>query len=139
MNVDAVASLRRLPSVDQLVRLVAGRPEVSSWSRARLTAAAREVLVGERQRVSGDRGVPADPEALAGRLCTAATAGPFSLRPVINATGVVLHTNLGRALLSEAALARVAAISGAYANLELDLETKERGSRYAHVDGLLRR
>ena len=53
--------------------------------------------------------------------------------------GVVLHTNLGRALLSDAAIARVAAVSAAYSNLELDVETKERGSRYAHVDGLLRR
>ena len=68
-----------------------------------------------------------------------ARGGLFSLRPVINATGVVLHTNLGRALLSDAAIARVAAVAAAYSNLELDLETKERGSRYAHVDGLLRR
>jgi L-seryl-tRNA(Ser) seleniumtransferase len=66
-------------------------------------------------------------------------AGPFSLRPVINAQGVVLHTNLGRALLSALALERVSAVGAAYSNLELDLATKERGSRYSHVEPLLRR
>ncbi|MEK7385500.1 MAG: L-seryl-tRNA(Sec) selenium transferase, partial [candidate division NC10 bacterium] len=66
-------------------------------------------------------------------------AGVFSLRPVINATGVVLHTNLGRALLSPLALERLAAVAAAASNLELDLATKERGSRYSHVEGLLRR
>jgi L-seryl-tRNA(Ser) seleniumtransferase len=72
-------------------------------------------------------------------VCAVVRGDGFSLRPVINATGVVLHTNLGRALLSGAALARVGAVATAYSNLELDLDTKERGSRYAHVDGLLRR
>src|SRR5438876_10758139 len=66
-------------------------------------------------------------------------AGVFSLRPVINATGVVLHTNLGRALVSSLALERLAAVGAAYSNLELDLATKERGSRYSHVEGLLTR
>ena len=66
-------------------------------------------------------------------------AGVFSLRPVINAQGVVLHTNLGRAVLSPLALERVAAVGAAYSNLELDLASKERGSRYSHVEALLRR
>jgi L-seryl-tRNA(Ser) seleniumtransferase len=63
----------------------------------------------------------------------------FSLRPVINAQGVILHTNLGRAVLSPLALERVAAVGAAYSNLELDLGSKERGSRYSHVEALLRR
>src|SRR5207302_6549029 len=66
-------------------------------------------------------------------------AGVFSLRTVINATGVVLHTNLGRALLSPLAVERLAAAADTYSNLELDLGTKERGSRYSHVEPLLRR
>src|SRR5207244_622322 len=56
-----------------------------------------------------------------------------------NATGVVLHTNLGRALLSDLARERVAAVAAAYSNLEMDLASKERGSRYSHVEALLRR
>jgi L-seryl-tRNA(Ser) seleniumtransferase len=139
MSADPAGGLRGLPSVDQLVRRLAGRSEVQSWSRARLTAAARAARDEERRRVRSVGSPPGDLEALAARVCAAAGSGPFSLRPVINATGVVLHTNLGRALLSDAALARVAAVGAAYSNLELDLGTKERGSRYAHVDGLLRR
>ena len=60
-----------------------------------------------------------------------------SLRPVLNATGVVLHTNLGRAPLAEAALARVQAVAGGYSNLELDLATGGRGSRQDHVAALV--
>src|SRR5437899_7427806 len=65
--------------------------------------------------------------------------GTFSLKPVINATGVVLHTNLGRAPLSALALERMTSVAEGYSNLELDLASKERGSRYAHVEELLRR
>jgi L-seryl-tRNA(Ser) seleniumtransferase len=139
MSADVAAALRRLPSVDQLVRRLAGRVEVRSLSRPRITTTAREVLERERQRVRIDGGPPLDAEALADRVCAIVRGDGFSLRPVINATGVILHTNLGRALLSGAALARVGAVASAYSNLELDLDTKERGSRYAHVDGLLRR
>jgi len=86
------------------------------------------------------RGAPAGADALAARAIERAQrAGVFSLRPVINATGVVLHTNLGRALMSPLALERLTAVGAAYANLELDLATKERGSRYSHVEGLLAR
>src|SRR2546428_148413 len=86
------------------------------------------------------RAPPADPDTLAARVVERARrAGVFSLRPVINATGVVLHTNLGRALVSSLALERLAAVGAAYSNLELDLATKERGSRYSHVEGLLTR
>ena len=60
----------------------------------------------------------------------------YSLRPVINATGVILHTNLGRAPLSRTALERVAEIAQGYCNLEFDLETGERGKRDGHVDRL---
>src|SRR4030042_2244949 len=67
----------------------------------------------------------------------AETARP-SLRPVINATGVVLHTNLGRAPLADEALRTIAEIAGGYSNLELESLTGDRGSRYEHVEALLR-
>jgi L-seryl-tRNA(Ser) seleniumtransferase len=137
---DRAAALRALPSVDQLVRRVADEPGVAGVSHARLTAAAREALDIERGRVRAQSATPADLETLAGRVVAAVrAAGLFSLRPVINATGVVLHTNLGRALLSDLARERVAAVAAAYSNLEMDLATKERGSRYSHVEALLRR
>jgi len=134
------AALRRLPSVDQLLRALDGRPEVAAIPRARLTVLAREALDAERQRVLAAQGPPTESDALVERvISTVRRAGLFSLRPVINATGVVLHTNLGRALLSPQALERVAAVGAAYSNLELDIATKERGSRYSHVEPLLRR
>jgi L-seryl-tRNA(Ser) seleniumtransferase len=140
VSADDAATLRRLPSVDQLVRRLAAEPVLAGLSRARLTATVREALDAERRHVVEHGVPPADADTLAARvLATARQAGASSLRPVINATGVVLHTNLGRALLSDLARDRVAAVAAAYSNLELDLATKERGSRYSHVEGLLRR
>ncbi|MBI4637790.1 MAG: L-seryl-tRNA(Sec) selenium transferase [Candidatus Rokubacteria bacterium] len=140
MSADARAALRRIPSVDQLLRRLVDRPEVRGIPRVRLTAGVRDVLEDERRRVMEERVAPADAETLAARVTELLTRqGVFSLRPVINATGVVLHTNLGRALLSALALERLACVAAAYSNLELDLATKERGSRYSHVEGLLRR
>src|SRR5207247_8660359 len=108
--------------------------------RPRVAARVPQLLAPEGRRVPDGRGPPADPDTLTARVVERARrAGVFSLRPVINATGVVLHTNLGRALVSSLALERLAAVGAAYSNLELDLATKERGSRYSHVERLLRR
>jgi L-seryl-tRNA(Ser) seleniumtransferase len=126
--------------VDQLVRTLGGRPEVAGMPRARLTEMAREALDAERRRVLAQSAAPADLATLTARVVERGRrAGVFSLRPLINAQGVVLHTNLGRALLSPLALERVAAVGAAYSILELDIASKERGSRYSHVEGLLRR
>ncbi|MBI3030117.1 MAG: L-seryl-tRNA(Sec) selenium transferase [Candidatus Rokubacteria bacterium] len=139
------SALRSLPSVDALLQRVQGAAGLKGIPRARVVRAVREVLVGERGRLlEGVRRAgavsPLDADALARRVVAEASrAGAFSLAPVVNATGVVLHTNLGRALLSPLALERLRRVGSAYSNLELDLKTKERGSRYAHVDGLLRR
>jgi L-seryl-tRNA(Ser) seleniumtransferase len=108
--------------------------------RVRLTTTVRAVLDEERRRLTGGAGSPASLDAVATRAAERVLrAGRFSLRAVINATGVVLHTNLGRALLSPLALERLAEIAGGYSNLELEIATKERGSRYSHVDAVLRR
>jgi L-seryl-tRNA(Ser) seleniumtransferase len=137
---DRTAALRHLPSVDQLLRVVVARAEVADIPRVRLTATVRDVLDRERRRLLAGAGAAVDADALATRVVDATTrAGLFSLRTVINATGVVLHTNLGRALLAPLAVERLAAVAAAYSNLELDLATKERGSRYSHVEPLLRR
>jgi L-seryl-tRNA(Ser) seleniumtransferase len=137
---ESASALRGLPSVDTLVRQLAERPETREVPRPRLTALVRDVLDAERRRVRAGRGLAADAGSLAARvLDEVRRTGPFLLRPLINATGVVLHTNLGRALLSPLALERLGRIGGGYSNLELDLATKERGSRYAHVEALLRR
>ena len=140
MSADRAAALRSLPSVDQLLRRLADQEELRGLTRARLTALVREALEQERTRVLEERAAPAATETLAARVVERARqAGPFSLRPVINAQGVVLHTNLGRALMSPLALERLGAVAAAYSNLELDLARKERGSRYSHVEALLQR
>jgi L-seryl-tRNA(Ser) seleniumtransferase len=140
VSADQAAALRSLPSVDQLLRLLADRAELKDLARPRLTALVREALAQERARVLGEHGTPVAAEALAARVVERARLdGPFSLRPVINAQGVVLHTNLGRALMSTLALERLQAVATSYSNLELDLARKERGSRYSHVEALLQR
>jgi len=137
---DAQALLRGLPSVDALIGALADQRALAGVPRPRLTAAVREALAGERRRLLESGGPAADAETLGRRIAAALTqSGLFSLAPVINATGVVLHTNLGRALLSPLAQERLREVASAYSNLEMDLSRKERGSRYAHVDGLLRR
>jgi len=137
------SALRSLPSVDALLERVQGDAALKGIPRARIVQAVREVLAGERGRLlEGHAGAVTllDADALARRVVAEASrAGAFSLAPIINATGVVLHTNLGRALLSPLALERLRRVGSAYSNLELDLKTKERGSRYVHVDGLLKR
>jgi L-seryl-tRNA(Ser) seleniumtransferase len=141
----ATALLRALPGVDALVIRVAGHAALAGITRRRLTEAAREVLAAERRRVMEGASAAAAPaaapiDALAERVVARLSkSGVFSLARVVNATGVVLHTNLGRALLSPLARERLQAVAGAYSNLEMDVSRKERGSRYAHVDALLQR
>ena len=132
--------LRALPSVDVLIGSLAGDQALRGIPRPRLAAAVRDVLATERRRLLDAGGTAADGGTLGRRVVARLTAGGlFSLAPVINATGVVLHTNLGRALLSPLAQERLREVAAAYSNLEMDLPSKERGSRYSHVDGLLRR
>ena len=119
--------LRDLPSVDELARLVGDPLAVD---------AARVVLARAREEI----GAGADPGDLATRLRDelAAARAP-RLRRVLNATGVVVHTNLGRAPLAEEAVARVAETARGYSNLELDLDEGARGSRQDVASPILRR
>jgi len=136
----APAALRALPSVDALLLTLEGVAALRDIPRGRLTESVREVLGAERRRVLEGGVAPPAIEALAARVeGLLASGGAFSLAPVINATGVVLHTNLGRALLSPLARERLVSAAQAYSNLEMDVAKKERGSRYSHLEGLLRR
>jgi L-seryl-tRNA(Ser) seleniumtransferase len=144
----AQALLRGLPSVDAVLSALEAEPALASLPHVRRAEAVREALARERQRLlaaaggagagtleraKDAAGIARDVAASLGR------AGAFSLARVINATGVVLHTNLGRALLSPLAQERLRAVAAGYSNLEMDIARKERGSRYSHVEGLLRR
>ena len=133
--------LRALPSVDAIVRALDGEPPAP---RARVLEVVRAVLA-ERRRAVLAATSPGELDALTLEApallplvrAALAAAGSWGLDRVVNATGVVLHTNLGRAPLGPAALARLALVGARYSNLELDVRTKARGSRYGHVDGLL--
>jgi L-seryl-tRNA(Ser) seleniumtransferase len=119
--------LRDLPSVDELAR-AAGDPLAVDAARALLARAREEIAAG------------VDPGDLGSRLQEGlATARTPSLRRVLNATGVVVHTNLGRAPLAQEALARVVEAARGYSNLELDLAAGARGSRQDHLTPILRR
>src|SRR5213596_2491255 len=117
--------LRDLPSVDELAR-GSDDPLAVDAARAVLERAREEIRTG------------AEPGDLSARLRAElqAVRAP-GLRRVLNATGVIVHTNLGRAPLAAEALAAIARAARGYGNLELDLETGRRGSRQAHVEGLL--
>ncbi len=129
-------SLRSLPSVDRLL----AHPLLAGGSSPGLrTAAARQAIASARQRLK-DGGHVESVEALAEEAASlfAALERP-SLRRVINATGVILHTNLGRAPLSDDALAAMFDAGTGYSNLEFDLENGARGSRFSHLESLLQR
>ena len=138
------AILRRIPSVDEVLTGAATQRLLERQPRWAVLEAVREVLAACRRRaLAGDASPEAtqallDPQAIQASVeaATARKAGP-SLRPVINATGVVLHTNLGRAPLAPSALAAIAATARGYSNLEFDLDSGARGSRQAHVENLL--
>ena len=127
---------RRLPAVGALLESPAFAPLTARYHRPIVVDELRALL---REARADDVSVPASPEAWAERVHEAlARRLRPSLRPVLNATGVVLHTNLGRAPLPAAALARIVEAASGFSNLEYDLERGERGSRYDHCVGLLR-
>ncbi|RPH70528.1 MAG: L-seryl-tRNA(Sec) selenium transferase [Myxococcaceae bacterium] len=120
--------LRALPSVEAVLVSEAGRAALQIHPRPRVVEAIRRVLAVLRGRILQGEAASFSSDALGPALVALATPG---LRPVLNATGVVLHTNLGRAPLAPEALARVEAVGRGYSNLEVDLESGERGSRFA--------
>src|SRR2546422_4689556 len=135
---------RKLPSVDELLRTPVIADLISREGPAAVTESARAVLSRLREEIgtalvddeSLDLALSGIPSAIERELQQALG---YSLRTVINATGVILHTNLGRAPLSHAAIDHIREIAGAYSNLEFDTETGERGKRDIHVDRLFQK
>jgi len=131
------SDLRRLPSVDRLL----GEPllveAIVRYGRRLALTAIRETLEQVREEVRRGGGVPAS-QALAARAVAHLRdhLAP-TLRPVINATGVIIHTNLGRAPLSSAAQAALEGVAQGYSNLEYELEAGQRGERTVHAERLL--
>jgi L-seryl-tRNA(Ser) seleniumtransferase len=142
VKIDSSTGLyRKLPSVDELQRnpeLVAlaskeGQVPVTDAARAVLATLRQEIAAGRLDANGVDLALSGLEDAVTRRVRQALQR---SLRSVINATGVILHTNLGRAPLAASALEHIRQIASSYSNLEFDIETGERGKRDVHVDRL---
>ncbi len=132
---------RVIPSVEALRQRGAVRELEAAFGADATVNALRAGAEQLREAIAAGHG-PADSEAAGatierGAREALAAGARGSLRPVINATGVVIHTNLGRAPIAAAALARAAAVAGGYANLEYDLAEGRRGSRTVHAESLI--
>jgi L-seryl-tRNA(Ser) seleniumtransferase len=135
---EAPAGLRTLPQLGKLLETAEAKALSAEYPRAAVADALRRRLALARQRIVRDPGERLGvSELFAAVREDLADAQRSALRQVINATGVVLHTNLGRAPLAPSAVRAVTRASAGYTNLEIDLATGERGSRYASVLTLL--
>ena len=139
-----MSHLRVIPAIEQLRQRDAMRALETRYGRAALLDALRAETAALRERLaSGHIAAIAVEEAIHEIEIGAEARLRAAMRPslvrVINATGVIVHTNLGRAPLSEAALARVSAVAGGYTNLEYDLERGARGRRDTHAEKLIAR
>ena len=136
--------LRRLPAVDEILRT----PQAQHWqartSRQAVTNAVRQALKDTRHRIlqttdeAALAALPVGPAAVLSQVETILRAAQGrELQRLINATGVIVHTNLGRSLLADAAVDNLQTVAAAYSNLEYDVERGERGTRYGHLEALL--
>jgi len=135
---------RRLPSVDELLRLESVRELAEREGLAAVTEAARAVVTRLREAIASGEFDEHRLELALGGVGEAVSrevdsALAYSLRAVINATGVVLHTNLGRAPLAETAVEHIRETATQFSNLEFDMQSGERGKRDAHVQRLFAR
>lgn len=128
---------RQLPSVDKMLEQPATAAALAHFGRDAVLSAIRQLLEESRAAIAAGEDAP-DLAELSERLQSrlAAAAQP-SIRPLLNATGVIIHTNLGRAPLSQAALQAMHSVGQGYSNLEYDLAEGRRGSRYSHAEALL--
>jgi L-seryl-tRNA(Ser) seleniumtransferase len=143
MDPKCASLLRQLPQVDDLLRHPELAPAVGPLPRLLAAAVVRRILSAARHRINA-----APPETLASQLDETAllqdlreallAAAKPSLRRVVNATGVVIHTNLGRSPLGETTLAQIQSVAAHYSTLEYDLARGARGSRHDHLEGVVK-
>jgi L-seryl-tRNA(Ser) seleniumtransferase len=139
MSDQAQVQLRKLPSVDRLLQSHELAELEAQHGHQVVVEAARAALDDARQAILAGATAPAPHELVATVAAHVTQAITPTLRPVINATGVIIHTNLGRAPLSRATMEAMTAVGRGYSNLEYDLDAGQRGSRYGHAEALLTR
>ena len=128
---------RHLPSVDRVLSDERLRRLEKSYPHSLLVNLVRQHLEGDRLSIAAGNPCPSIDEIVASVCAHVRTLENPSLRPVINATGVILHTNLGRAPLSKEAMAAMDAAAKSYCNLEFDIDSRMRGSRNTHLEPVL--
>ncbi len=128
---------RELPSVDRLLDDERIAPLTDRHGHEAVASLVRDALDAARAEIAHTGELPAT--TVADRVLAAAEALAPSLRRVVNATGVIIHTNLGRAPLADSAIAAMSAAAAGYSNLEFDVEQGRRGSRSTHLEATLRR
>lgn len=142
LNQQQKEALRNLPAVDHVLELSKSDPFFEEVPRSVLIRSIRSVLDNRRRQI-----IEQDPAQIDELLADAAVvtgvkdlarqAQSLNLRATVNATGIVIHTNLGRSLLAETAIEHLCAVGRRYSNLEFDLDKGRRGSRYANVEDLI--
>ncbi|MCU0579746.1 MAG: L-seryl-tRNA(Sec) selenium transferase [Desulfobacterota bacterium] len=131
-------SLRHIPSVTLLLSDPAAERPLSRFPRPLVLKLLRDILAEKRREIQAGREPSLAPPDLWQELALRIESKTaYHLRRVVNGTGVVIHTNLGRSLLAAQAASQVDRVARAYSNLEFDLEQGRRGSRYSHVEELL--
>ncbi|HSN13433.1 MAG TPA: L-seryl-tRNA(Sec) selenium transferase, partial [Anaeromyxobacteraceae bacterium] len=133
------AEARKLPKTDRLLEAAVRAGMVARVGHGAVVGAIRDELERIRGAILAGAPCPTPERIEEGLLARLRDESRGSLRPVVNATGVVIHTNLGRAPLSGAALAAMTEAARGYVSLEYDLEAGERGDRYHHAEGAIRR
>lgn len=130
--------LASLPSVDEILKSDKGIEWQKLYPRRYVLKAIREVVENSRQTILKNElpGIPVE-EMIIDIHKRIEKLSAFSLKPVINATGIVIHTNLGRSVLSEDIMENVKRIACGYSNLEYEIEAGKRGKRYSHIQKLL--
>lgn len=133
---------QHLPSVNEVILASTFEPLIARFGHEAVVHSIRRIFAGLRDEIAAgehsSQTLAAKLTAIAEKVNAELQSGPrYSMRRLINASGVLLHTNLGRAPLSEAALAHLVEVASDYSNLELDLETGERSRRDVHVEHLV--
>lgn len=136
-----MTTLRNLPSVEGLLQTETTARMIAQYGRPLTLDALRQTLdeIRARFKLKPEAGLPSNESILAQAESTLTAWTASTLHPVINATGVILHTNLGRAPMSEATIHAMGVVSRGYSNLEFDLETGKRGSRLIHAESILQK
>ncbi len=131
--------LSTIPSVDEFLKSSYGEKWLGSYQRRIVLRAIRETLEIKRKRILNGHSDKLSISTIASNVENKIKElSEYKLKPLINATGVIIHTNLGRSVLSDRAIENVKCLAGSYSNLEYEIVRGKRGKRYSHINDILK-